>query len=99
MAAGDAALAANRHTLKDTLSELVKGGYDELKDDDRKVPLAALLRRRTSVGVNWIAERLAMGYPGSVSRLIGCHFTGVTSWSQPRCISRSRAATSGFSLR
>ena len=33
--------------------------------------LAAVLRRKTSVGVNWIAERLAMGHPGSVSRLLG----------------------------
>jgi putative transposase len=35
------------------------------------VLLAAVLRRRTSVGVNWIAERLAMGHPGSVSRMLG----------------------------
>lgn len=41
------------------------------KSDEKKVLLAALLRRRTAVGVNWIAERLAMGHPGSVSRLIG----------------------------
>lgn len=33
--------------------------------------LAAILRRRTSVGVNWIAEMLAMGHPGSVSRMLG----------------------------
>ena len=33
--------------------------------------LAAVLRRKTSVGVNWIAERLAMGHPGSVSRMLG----------------------------
>lgn len=41
------------------------------KGDEMKVLLAALLRRRTAVGVNWIAERLAMGHPGSVSRLLG----------------------------
>ncbi len=41
------------------------------KGDERKVMLAAVLRRRTSVGVNWIADRLAMGHPGSVSRLLG----------------------------
>ncbi len=41
------------------------------KSDERKVLLAAVLRRRTSVGVNWIAERLAMGHPGSVSRMLG----------------------------
>ena len=33
--------------------------------------LAALVRRRTGVGTDWIARRLAMGHPGSVSRLIG----------------------------
>ncbi len=41
------------------------------KSDGRKVLLAAVLRRRTAVGVNWIAERLAMGHPGSVSRMLG----------------------------
>lgn len=41
------------------------------KSDERKVLLAAVLRKRTAVGVNWIAERLAMGHPGSVSRLLG----------------------------
>ncbi len=40
------------------------------KGDERKVLLAALMRRRTSVGLNWIAERLAMGHPGAVSRLV-----------------------------
>jgi len=41
------------------------------KGDERKVLLAAVLRKRTAVGVNWIAERLAMGHPGSVSRMLG----------------------------
>ena len=41
------------------------------KGDERKVLLAALLRKRTSVGVKWIAERLSMGHQGSVSRLLG----------------------------
>jgi len=41
------------------------------KSDPRKVALAALLRERTSVGNGWIATRLAMGHPGSVSRLLG----------------------------
>ena len=41
------------------------------KGDERKVSLAAVLRKRTAVGVNWIAERLAMGHPGSVSRMLG----------------------------
>jgi REP element-mobilizing transposase RayT len=41
------------------------------KGDERKVLLALLLRKRTTVGMKWIAERLAMGHPGAVSRLIG----------------------------
>ncbi len=41
------------------------------KSDERKVLLAAVLRKRTAVGVNWIAVRLAMGHPGSVSRMLG----------------------------
>jgi hypothetical protein len=41
------------------------------KGDSRKVLIAALLRKRTSVGVNWIADRLEMGHPGSVSRMLG----------------------------
>lgn len=41
------------------------------KSDANKVVVAALLRERTSVGNPWIAERLAMGHPGSVSRMIG----------------------------
>jgi hypothetical protein len=34
--------------------------------------LAALLRRRTTVGFEWIAIRLQMGHPDSVIRLV-CH--------------------------
>lgn len=41
------------------------------KSDDRKALLAAVLRRRTAVGANWISERLAMGDPESVSRMLG----------------------------
>jgi hypothetical protein len=41
------------------------------KGDTRKVSLAMLLRKRTMAPNSWIAERLAMGTPGSVSRLIG----------------------------
>lgn len=49
-----------------------RSGLEKLrKGDERKVLLAAVLRRRTSVGVNWIAARLAMGHPGSVSRMLG----------------------------
>lgn len=40
------------------------------KGDKRKAMLAALLRKRTTVGFEWIATRLQMGHPGSVSRLV-----------------------------
>jgi putative transposase len=40
------------------------------KGDRAKVLVAALLRKRTAVGNGWIAERLSMGHPGSVSRLV-----------------------------
>jgi putative transposase len=40
------------------------------KGDGAKVMIAALLRSKTSVGNGWIAERLCMGHPGSVSRLV-----------------------------
>lgn len=47
------------------------------KSDERKVLLATLLRERTNVGNSWIASRLSMGHPGSVSRLIGaCRKSG-----------------------
>ena len=41
------------------------------KGDERKALLAALLRRRTTVGFEWIASRLQMGHPSAVSRLVG----------------------------
>ena len=41
------------------------------KGDPRKAALASLLRERTSVSNGWIAARLAMGHPGSVSRMLG----------------------------
>ena len=41
------------------------------KGDGNKVLVAALLRDRTSVGNGWLAKRLEMGHPGSVSRLVG----------------------------
>ena len=40
------------------------------KTDPRKVQLAILLRTHTSVSNAWIAEHLAMGHPGSVSRSV-----------------------------
>jgi len=47
------------------------------KSDGRKVALASLLRERTSVSNGWIAARLAMGHPGSVSRMLGsCKVSG-----------------------
>ena len=51
---------------------LTPGELAELrKGDSRKALLAAVLKRRTAVGADWIAQRLAMGHPGSVSRQIG----------------------------
>jgi hypothetical protein len=41
------------------------------KGDERKAILAALVHMRTGVGMDWLAQRLHMGHPGSVSRLIG----------------------------
>ena len=40
------------------------------KSDRRKIGLAGILRAKTSVGNGWIATRLAMGHPGSVSRML-----------------------------
>jgi hypothetical protein len=47
-----------------SLSELRKG-------DGSKILVAALLRKHTSAGNRWLAQRLAMGHTGSVSRLMG----------------------------
>jgi REP element-mobilizing transposase RayT len=41
------------------------------KGDPRKAVLAALIRRHTGVGTEWLAKRLQMGHPGSVSRQLG----------------------------
>jgi REP element-mobilizing transposase RayT len=40
------------------------------KSDGRKTQLAILLRTHTSMSNEWIAARLAMGHPGSVSRTV-----------------------------
>ena len=40
------------------------------KSDPRKVVCAALVKSRTAVGNDWIAERLAMGHPASMSQLV-----------------------------
>jgi putative transposase len=41
------------------------------KGDERKALMAALIRRRAAVSTEWIATRLQMGHPGSVSRQVG----------------------------
>ena len=41
------------------------------KGDWRKAMLAALIRKRIGAGNAWIASRLGMGHPGSVSRIVG----------------------------
>jgi hypothetical protein len=45
------------------LAKIRKGG-------GRKVLVACLLRQRTTASNPWIAQRLAMGHSGSVSRLV-----------------------------
>ena len=40
------------------------------KGDRRKVICAAIVRSRTAVGNDWLAERLAMGHPSYVSTLV-----------------------------
>ena len=49
---------------------LVSELADLRKGDGRKAILAALLRKRTTVSFEWIAIRLQMGHPSSVSRLV-----------------------------
>ena len=41
------------------------------KSDLNKVILATLMKRRTSVSNGWLAERLEMGHPASVSQFVG----------------------------
>jgi putative transposase len=41
------------------------------KGDERKALMAALIRGRTAASTEWIAKRLQMGHPGSVSRQVG----------------------------
>jgi hypothetical protein len=48
------------------------------KSDGRKTQLAILLRTHTSVSNEWIAARLAMGHPGSVSRTVSAGRTEKT---------------------
>jgi hypothetical protein len=41
------------------------------KGDERKGLLAGLLVRKTTVSREWLGQRLGMGHPGSVSRMLG----------------------------
>lgn len=41
------------------------------KGDERKALMAAVIRWRTAASTQWIATRLHMGHPGSVSRQVG----------------------------
>ena len=43
----------------------------ELTKDERKALLAGLLARKTTVSREWLGQRLAMGHPGSISRMLG----------------------------
>jgi len=43
---------------------------DIRKGDRRKVLLARILRSKTAISNDWISDRLCMGHPGSVSRLV-----------------------------
>ena len=46
-------------------------GLGKLRKGERgKVLVAVLVRERTAAGNSWIANRLCMGHPGSVSRLV-----------------------------
>ncbi len=51
------------------LPSSLKGLSALRKSDVRKVQLAILLRTHTPVSNDWIAAKLAMGHPGSVSRV------------------------------
>ena len=57
-------MIGSRNGWADALARLRKGAPE-------KVLIAVLLRERTSVSKGWIAQRLAMGYTGAVSRLTG----------------------------
>ena len=48
-----------------------KGALSALiKSDERKIVLAGILRAKTSVSNEWIASKLMMGHPGSVSLML-----------------------------
>ena len=61
-----------RRSLKSLrLAPTMEALFGLAKSDRRKAAVASLLRERTSVSNGWIAARLAMGHPGSVSRMLG----------------------------
>lgn len=75
--AGDAVRAHHQGEAERILSILVgrlglPESREELallkKSDPRKVVCAALVKRRTAVSNNWVADRLAMGHPASMSQ-------------------------------
>ena len=75
--AGDAVRAHYQGEAERIVSNLVEAlGLPESredlvllkKSDPRKVVCAALVKRRTTVSNDWIAERLAMGHPASLSQ-------------------------------
>ena len=75
--AGDAVRAHHQGEAERIISILARGfglpytreGLGNLKKSNpRKVVCAALVKRRTSVGNDRLAERLAIGYPASVSQ-------------------------------
>ena len=41
------------------------------KEDERKALLAGLLASKTAVSRGWLDQRLGMGHPGSVNRMLG----------------------------
>lgn len=60
-----------RHARKLGLSIQLRDLLALPKGDPRKAVLASVLVRQTTVSRQWLAERLAMGHPGSVSRQLG----------------------------
>ena len=46
------------------------GAWGRRQSDSRKVVCAALIKSRTAVANDWIAQRLAMGHPASMSQLV-----------------------------
>jgi len=53
------------------LAKLSLKNWSSKKSDPHKVKLATLMKRKTSVNNRWLAERLEMGKPASVSQYVG----------------------------